>query len=259
MENSSSGSGDRITLLRAWRFFREAQVGAYGAQAAFFVLLSAIPFLGLFTALLQYLPYGSDGFFRNLPEGIPELLPEALPTPFLLIASAVTALWSASRGMVALTRGLNRMFGREESRNYFLLRFFALAETLILELALLCAAGCAVRGGGALFLPEGGIPGDLLRSGLGWGLLTGLFLFLYLLLPDRISSPKEQLPGAAGAALGWILFTRLFKVYAERASHFPKLYGALSGAALLMLWLWICLCIFLLGARFNRLLSLMKE
>lgn len=248
----------RPTLLQAWRMIREAQIGSYGAQAAFFVLLSAIPFFGLFGALLRYLPRESEDFFRWLPEGLAALLPERPPSVFLLSASAVTALWSASRGILALTRGLNRMFDRAEGRNYFLLRLYALAETLVLELALLCAVGGAGIGGsvGEIF-SAGTLWGDLLRAAVGWGMLTGLFLFLYLILPDCISAPKAQLPGAAGAALGWILFTRIFSVYAERASHFPRIYGALSNAALLMLWLWVCLCIFLLGARINKLLSLL--
>ena len=251
-----------ITLRFAWSLLRQAQVGAYAAQAAFFVLLSAMPFLVFLSSILRYLPWDNGDLSLLFPEGareaLADLFPEAAPSAAVISLSAGTALWSASRGIVALTRGLNRMYGRTERRNYFLLRFFALAETLILEIVLICTLGGAIRGErlGA-FLGIGGGWGTALRTGIGWILLTGFFVFLYTLLPDHTTTLPRQLPGALGAAFGWILFTEGYTLYVEQVADFPRLYGALSNAAMLMLWLWLCLCILFLGAFLNRILSLL--
>lgn len=255
MENPTPKAVD---LTTAYRLLREAKVGEFAAQSAFFILLSAIPFLVFLTALLPYLPRGGEALFRLLPQEIAALLPEASPSAALLSLSAVTALWSASRGIVALTRGLNRMYGCQETRSYFLLRFFALAETLILEIALLCTLGGIIRSEEVGRLPLiNRIPGGFLQTLGGWALLSAVFLLLYTLLPNRTASLPKQLPGAAGAALGWIIFTEGFSFYVNRIADFPRLYGALSNAAMLMLWLWLCLCIFFLGAFANRLLALL--
>lgn len=251
-----------VTIGNAVDLLRSAQVGAFAAQAAFFILLSAMPFLVFLTAILHYVPWSETDLMKMLPaalgEAVTTLLPEASPTAAVISLSAVTALWSASRGIVALTRGLNRMYGREETRNYFLLRFFALAETLILEIALLCTLGGAVQGealGQAVGLD--GWSGAVFRTFSGFLLLTVFFLFLYTVLPDHSTSVTRQLPGAAAAAGGWILFTKGYSFYVETMANFPRLYGALSNMAMLMLWLWLCLCILFIGALLNRLLSML--
>lgn len=246
-----------LLLGTALSLCRKAQVGAFAAQAAFFVLLSAMPFLVFLTAILPYVPWEREGFSRWIPQELLELLPDLSPSVTVLSLSAVTALWSASRGIVALTRGLNSMYGRTETRSWLLLRFFALAETLILEIALLCTLGLAVRGeeAGRLLGLHG--MGTLLQTGLGWALLTGVFLFFYTVLPDHSATLKSQLPGAMGAALGWLVFTRGYSFYSHRIADLSSIYGTLSNAAGLMLWLWLCLCIFFLGALINRLLTLL--
>ena len=247
-----------LTLRAVASLLREAEVGSFAAQAAFFVLLSAMPFLVFLTAVIPYLPWDLSELTRLIPREILSVLPQTIPSVAVLSVSAITALWSASRGIVALTRGLNRMYGCTESRNYFLLRFFALAETLILEIALLCTLGGVIQSEAVgAWLGIGGPFGGFLQYTAGWGLLTAFFLFLYTVLPDRSAPLLRQLPGAAGASLGWILFTGGFSVYADKIADFPRLYGTLSNAAVLMLWLWLCLCILFLGAFVNRLLTLL--
>ncbi len=236
--------------------FREAQVGAFSAQAAFFVLLSIVPFTVFLTAILQYLPWAEEDLAEFLPALFGGEFPRRAnqtPSAALLSLSAVTALWSASRGMVALTRGLNRMYGVSETRSWLRLRFFALAETLILEVVLLCTLGGAVLG--EAIWQSLGLPGGLLRTAGEMALLTVFFLFLYTVLPDHTTSLRHQWPGAVGAAVGWTVFTKGYSVYVEKIANFPRLYGALSNVAMLMLWLWLCLCILFCGAFFNRILE----
>lgn len=245
-----------LTLAAAWDLLREARVGEFGAQAAFFILLSLLPFLVFLTALLSFLPWDSSLLARWLPQELLAALPSRPPSAAVLSLSGGTALWSASRGIVALTRGLNRMYGCEETRSYLRLRFFALAQTLILELSLLCTLGGVVQGEALVHLFGLRVLPPFVGVVLGWGILSLFFLFLYALLPNRSAPLFRQLPGAAGAALGWILFTEGFSFYVTYVADFSLLYGALSNVAMLILWLWLCLCILFLGAFVNRLLTL---
>ena len=214
-----------LSLNDAVRLFRRANVSAHAAQTAFFMLLSLVPFcVSLSAALLSF--------------------------------SAVTALWSASRGMVALTRGLNEMYGVTETRGILRLRLFALAETLVLILALTCTAGGALWG--ETILDRLGASGGAaagLRAGGGIAVLSVFFLFFYTVLPNHSPPLKTQATGAALTAVGWILCTEVFSFYTERVADFPRLYGTLSNAAMLMLWMYLCLYLLFSGALFNRLLN----
>lgn len=245
METEKNNPSFSQTVLH----LNHARVGGYAAQTAFFLLLSAIPFLVVLTSLPALFPSLLQSLTPRLPPSLLALLPDESPSAGILFFSAATALWSASRGVAALTRGLNRMYGCEEHRGFFRLRIVALGETLILELFLLFTFA-----GGEILQRRWGTPGILFRLLGGWSILTLFFLLLYTLLPCRTAPLFCHLPGAAGAALGWILFSGGYRFYVSCVADFSRLYGALSNAVLLMLWLWLCLCILFFGALLNRLL-----
>ena len=261
-KNTLFSSGISLSEIR--KTFRAAQVGAFSAQAAFFVLLSAMPFFVFLSAVLRYVPWSEADPIELLPETLRQVLAgiknEGAPSAAVLSVSAVTALWSASRGIVAVTRGLNSMFGLTERRSYVLLRFFAFAETLILEIVLLCTLGGSIRSEELrTILGIEGTAGMILQKTFGVFLLTGFFLFLYALLPDHTTSLRNQFPGAFAAAVGWTVFTEGYSFYVEKIANFSRLYGTLSNMAMLMLWLYLCLYLFFLGALLNRFLQRAKE
>ena len=51
--------------------------------------------------------------------------------------SALTAVWSAGRGMMALTQGLQWIAGIRETRNYFAVRLRATLYTVVLLLSII--------------------------------------------------------------------------------------------------------------------------
>lgn len=62
----------------------------------------------------------------------------------------------------------------------------------------------------------------------------------------------SALPGAFAAAVLWMLFTRIFSVYAEKFGNYSLYYGSLSVMALAMLWLYICMYLLFCGGILNR-------
>ena len=94
-----------------------------------------------------------------------------------------------------------------------------------------------------------------MRSVIFFLALTVLFATAYKALAKSRLSFVQQLPGAALAAAGWILYSFGYSIYIRYFSRYSALYGSLGAVMLLMLWLYMCMNILLCGALFNRLRS----
>ena len=76
-----------------------------------------------------------------------------------------------------------------------------------------------------------------------------------LFLPAKREKLRTRLPGALGAAGGWIAFTGIFSFYASHTADYSRLYGGLAAVAVIMLWLYFCMYILFLGAELNEFLE----
>ena len=76
----------------------------------------------------------------------------------ILSITAITAVWSASKGILAIIRGLNSVFGIDEKRNYITLRVIASFYTIILVLLIVLSLGVMVFGNSILRLFEKNLP-----------------------------------------------------------------------------------------------------
>ena len=65
---------------------------------------------------------------------------------------------------------------------------------------------------------------------------------------------EHVLPGAAGAACAWVIFSELYSWYVNHIARASALYGSLSVLLLMLLWLYACLSILFYGALLNHLL-----
>ena len=108
-------------------------VGAFAAQAAYFILLSFIPFLLLLLTMIQYTPVTQNMVTNVLLTILPEngdfrtfllsIIQEVYGKSTAVVpVSALFALWSAGKGVMALTNGVNAIYHVEETRNYVIMR-----------------------------------------------------------------------------------------------------------------------------------------
>ena len=115
----------RLILIgkRIYDKFSEDEMTVYAAQVSFFVILSFVPFLMLLLTAVQMIPGISKADFLEIAMDIVPADYKSLAfrvvndlmlkSPATMIsATAVTALWSAGRGMFSVARGLNRVNGR---------------------------------------------------------------------------------------------------------------------------------------------------
>ena len=255
-------------LGKAAGYVRKLQtmgIPGHAANAGYFIVLSVFPMLVLILGLLRYTRLDAGDLMRLLEGFLPDaLLPAAEKMIISTYAhsgaavvsvSAVGALWSSSRGVYGLLRGLNAIYGVREDRGYFYTRALSVGYTFLLLMVLVLTVSLNLFGEQILrLLPF--LSGIVdLRFFLLLLLQTALFTAMFVVLPNRKNRIRDSLPGALLTALGWLIFTELFSFYVEHFSSYSSLYGSVYAMALGMLWLYFCLSIFFYGGALNRLLA----
>lgn len=262
--------GRAAALIKQLSGFR---IPIHAANAGYFIILAVFPTLVLMVSLLRYTTLDIHDLLGFL-EG---LLPQALlPDVELLILdtyraasktvvglSALTALWSASRGIYGLLRGLNAVYGVSENRGWLYTRLISVVYTFFFLLVLLLTLVLHVFGTEVVeLLDRSELPffrfltGILdLRFFLLLFLQTAVFTAMFMVFPNKRNSFASSIPGGLLASIGWLIFSQLFSVYVEHFSNYGKLYGSVYALALSMLWLYFCLSIVFYGGVLNCLLS----
>lgn len=246
------------------------KINAYSAQSAFFIILSLIPFLMVFSSLLQYTSV-TEGMILGI---IRRIMPEYV-SPFvislvdevynrsmgIISATAVVAIWSAAKGVQYMADGLNAVNDLEETRNWFILRFWAVVYTVVFLIAIVFTLLVLVFGNSLRDLAMQYVPFipflrramDLLVHFKGLAMIAILTLFfavVFTALPNCKLSFKSQLPGAAICSVAWYVFSFGLSVYVDYFNGF-SMYGSLTTIALIMLWLYFCMYIMMMSAEVN--------
>ena len=255
-----------------WQQIRTLRIPIHAANTGYFLILSLFPALVLIISILSYTTLDVHNLLGFLEGLIPAaLLPEAeflifntyeKTTKTVVGISAVTALWSSSRGIYGLITGLNAVYRVPENRGYFQVRLISMAYTFLFLLVLILTLILHVFGTGLLqFLSESSLPFLRFLTGivdLRFFLLvflqTALFTAMFTALPNRKNSVGDSLPGAFLASIGWLIFSHLFSVYVEHSPTYGNIYGSVYAVALSMLWLYCCISIVFYGGVLNRML-----
>ena len=236
---------------------RKDHVSAYAAQAAYFLIMSFIPFVLFLTAIVQYTPLTyrevRQGFVLNIVAEVFSKSAAVLPL------SALVALWSSGKGTQALINGLNTIYHVKETRNWLVNRIYSMFYMFLFVLALIASLLLLVMGNRIHVLISGYVPflGNMIGRILGaktflvFVMLFFVFLVLYRYLPNRRASLKSQVPGAFLTAVAWSVFSYLFSLYFTFFPDFSIMYGSLSTLILVMVWLYFCMNLLLYGAEIN--------
>ena len=220
-------------VVKLFREVGDMGLGVYAACAAYFLVLAAAPGM----VLVEGLP-GPVG------EPVKRLLGEVFPagwkpegiaegTPVLGIA----AVWSASKGLYGLLKGLRVIYGNTGRRGWLAGRLLCLGYVLTglaLGMAVLPLAQRVIAWG----------------AGLALAAQTAAFAGLYL----AASRGKGRVPGALGGAAGAsCICLGLTRIYGRVLKMTPgvPLYSAAGGLILAYLWAWTVL----LGAFFHSKIS----
>ncbi len=248
----------------------EDQITVYAAQASFFLVISAFPLLMLAMTMIQFVsPDSLEEMLATLTLVVPETFRPSLynivhevyakSSNTILSVTAVTTIWSASKGVMAVERGLNQVYSDEKPIGYIRLRLVCYFYTMFFMAALLLVLILLVFGNNIQLFLENRMPAIRDFSILVVGirtfssafLLTGFFMLLYRFFPGRNVSLADQFPGAIFATFGWSVFSFVYSIYITKFSNFSYTYGSLTAIVLIMLWIYFCMTITLLGAEIN--------
>ena len=262
---------------RLLEYLRPMNISIHSAYTSFFLVLSLFPTLMLLVGILTYTSLDLEDLLG--------LLSQLLPAPFMPLAerllggaydassapllslSAVTAVWSASRGVLGLKEGFNAIYNLRERRNYFITRGIGMIYTLLFVAVLVLTLVFHVFGTTIVdYLHMTTDPLLLflmdvidLRFVLLLLLQTALFSTMYAVLPNQRLNPLKCIPGALVASLGWLTFSDLFALYVEYFPNYANIFGSVYAMALAMLWLYCCVNIVFYGAVINRIAAQRKK
>lgn len=251
----------------------EMEIPAHAANAGFFIAMAVFPALVLLLSLLRYTTLDAQDLLIMLRGFLPEALMPAAEkliistyahtSTAVVSVSAVGALWSASRGIYGLLRGLNTIYGVRENRGYVYTRLISVVYTFLFLVVLVVTLVLGVFGEAIIeaLPPASGALGIFLTEVVDFRFLfmlliqSAVFTAMFMVLPNQRNGLRESLPGAMLSSAGWLIFTRLFSYYVAYFSGYSSVYGSVYAVALSMLWLYFCVSIFFYGGALNKLLE----
>jgi membrane protein len=256
--------------LRVRRKIIADNVDIIAGGLALFALLSAFPALaaavsiyGLFAspaAIASHL----QQFAAALPEDALRIVERQLsdfaqhPHRALGFGAGIgvaLALWSARKGMVALMKVTNVAYGEEEKRSIWkqlvLSLAFALGSVAVFLAVVLLGFVAPLSFSS---LPQGSVIS--LVVALRWLLLFCIAVLalavVYRFAPDREAAKWRWVtPGSFIAATLWLIGSALFALYVRNWGSYGRIYGALGGVVVLVLWFYLSGYIIILGAEIN--------
>ena len=240
------------------------------AQLAYYFALALFPALLFLVALASYLPYNvvNDVVAALDPIAPPEVLViirqqlESIVSgdaTGLLTIGILGALWSSSGAMTSIVSALNTAYDIPETRPWWKVRLVSIALTIGLVLFVLLAFTLIVAGPNA---------GHWLANWFGWSDIfdrawvylrwpltfalatTGIAIVFYY-APDADQDWVWITPGSIVTTILWVLFSMSFRLYVTRVGDYTATYGALAGAAVLLLWLYFSGLALLIGGELN--------
>lgn len=264
--------GLMVAAKKVYDKFAEDEMTVYAAQVSFFIILSIVPFIMLLLTAVQMIPTVSNAKFMEVIVGLVPVDYKSLAfrvvsdlslrSPATMLSlTAITALWSAGRGMFSVARGLNRVHGQGEKRWYVINRLICSGYTVVFMLVSIVSLGFLVFGDRMqTFLVNRfpfftGTVMHIINFRVLWILMIQLMFFLgiYTFVPDKKLKLREQIPGALFSTVGWMSFSFAFSLYFNHigGKNYSYMYGSLAAIVLLLLWLYFCICILFFGAEIN--------
>lgn len=256
-------------LLDYFKKCNDDHINAFGAMAAFFIIMSVFPIMIFLLMMTRYLPITKENIITAITDAmggqtnylvngvINEIYRKTGST--LPMMALVAGIWSSSSGMYALILGLDSVYDIDETRNYFVLRLVSIIYTGVFLLVFLGMMLVWVFGNSLFKLVESHLPAfydlaeDFLetRTIVTFPILTFVFMLMYQFVPSRKSKFIRQLPGAVIATIGWLMTSSFCSYYVDNFPNFNYIYGSMTGIMIIFLWLYLCMCFVFYGAEVN--------
>ena len=256
-------------LVQAIRKALEDQVSDLAAAIAFWAFFSIFPLL---LGLMALAGFSLD--VAEVQSRIYQLMTDLLPGSGDFIQQNLESvvryrssmgaigilalLWTASKGLAAVTRAVNRALGATKTRSYVAskIRFFgmtiAVAVLAILSISLTVALEVLLK---STLLTRLGLDGIRIPRVQGW-ITSFVFVFIMVIVIYKITPYVETrwrqiLPGALLATVAFEMSKAGFLIYLDWMTRWEAIYGSLTSILVLLLWLYIAALILICGVEYN--------
>lgn len=267
----------RKAITRFWKYatrlhtaYVHHHVSLMAAAVSFFALLSVLPLLAVGVAILGWALGDSEEAIHRMVHLIEAYIPTgsaSLITKTLLdirrdrnifgLVGLLGLLYTASHLFANLTLAFDRIWGVKEGDSWVKRRLTALGVellTLVLMLSSLVLTSLLTYVQNAPVSVFGFHPDQVPFLWRFAGYLVPLilsvmlFTILYRLLPSREVRWRDALVGGVFAGVVWEVSKSLFALYLTHFNSYSRVYEALGGVAILMIWTYLSSVILLLGA-----------
>jgi membrane protein len=257
-------------MIGAVRKFLNDRADMIAGYISFSVLLAFFPFL-IFITALSALILGTqqdggviDYLFNSMPVHVARTLAPVVEDILkqdrggLATLSAMGALWAASSGFEALRGRFDVAYRTKVRRNYAIRRLQSIGMVFMSALVFVILSVLIVLGpllwkilNEYIAARESlNILWNVLRYGIGLGLLIGFLYMLHRLLPSqRVKIPL--MPGILCSAVLWMMTASVFSLYMAHVETYSVTYGSLSGIIITLLFFYITAAAILFGAEVN--------
>jgi len=246
--------------------FGDDDAGNWAALMAYYGFLSMFPLLLAFTTILGFVVHGNadlqqrllDSALANFPvigTQIENNLGALQGSVLALVVGIVGAVWAGMGVVLTAETAMNEIWDvpRRARPNFWKSRVRALIAMIAFGVVVTISAGLASLGG------AGGSFGWALRAVALVGtvvLNVAIFGAAYRYLTVADVRWRQVLPGAALAAIGWMLLLALGSWFVTRQlKGASETYGTLAFVIALLAWIALSAELFLVGGELNVVLA----
>ena len=264
-------------LKKVWADVQRDNCVDLAAQMSFYFILAVFPFLLVIASVVGWLP--STNLWHNFAQWISHYLPPYSRGVFFhtilglthgyssfFSAGLIAMLWAASSGFTSLIASLNIAYEIKESRGFWKRRTIAVAATVLAAIFLFGSFGLLTAGHWAV---------SMLAENFTWihrfrvwfevgrwlttvALISIGLALTYHFLPDRKWRWRWFTPGTVFGTAMFVGTSIGFNLYIGRFANYSRVYGALAGTIILLIWIYAFSLILLIGAEIDNSVDKLK-
>jgi membrane protein len=269
----------RVIVDAFYRFNRD-DGWAIASHISLSVLLAVFPFLIVVTAIAGFV--GSSNLADEVARLMFAVWPQQVATPIaaqihnvlttahggVLTLGAVFSVYFASSGVESLRIGLNRAYGLQETRGWWLLRLESIGYVLISAFSMLALAFLVVLGPLIFQTAIKYAPWiapleshyDFARFGIGAVVIAFALFLLHMWLPAGRRGISRVWPGIMATLVLWLVCGTAFGRYlASFAYTYVTYYAGLASAMVALVFLYYSAWIFIFGGELNAAIDRARE
>jgi len=269
----------RVIVDAFYRFNRD-DGWAIASHISLSVLLAVFPFLIVVTAIAGFV--GSSNLADEVARLMFAVWPQQVATPIaaqihnvlttahggVLTLGAVFSVYFASSGVESLRIGLNRAYGLQETRGWWLLRLESIGYVLVSAFSMLALAFLVVLGPLIFQTAIKYAPWiapleshyDFARFGIGAVVIAFALFLLHMWLPAGRRRIGRVWPGIMATLVLWLVCGTAFGRYlASFAYTYVTYYAGLASAMVALVFLYYSAWIFIFGGELNAAIDRVRE